>query len=250
MRTQASAIPAPPDRFERRFAMPDPYPQFRPDNLEHLRKQAKKLLRDALNGDAPALARFATVLGPTEPGRFALSQAQFVIAREAGFSDWPKLNNEAAWREDTRSKHQLGSATLHTSESDMPTNESLNLGAIDQIALSCTDLDEAEHFYCEILGLRSSGEVPGVMKFFDCDGVNIVMFKTDSVQSNSVIYFRVPPELGLIERQLTLLKSKGVRVESDPHIIARNWKGRDVWMGFFRDPFGNLLALKSDVPVK
>jgi len=24
--------------------------------------------------------------------------------------------------------------------------------------------------------------------------------------------------------------------------------GRDVWMAFFRDPSGNLLALKSDVP--
>ena len=39
--------------------MSDPHPSFRPDNLEHLRKQAKQLLRGALNGDATALSRFA-----------------------------------------------------------------------------------------------------------------------------------------------------------------------------------------------
>jgi catechol 2,3-dioxygenase-like lactoylglutathione lyase family enzyme len=236
MRTQASSIPAPPDR-ERRIAMPDSRRPFRPDNLEHLRKQAKQLLRGALNGDATALSRFAQVLGTTKSGPLTLSQAQLVVAREAGFTDWPQLHNEAAWRQDTRSKHRLGSASLQPSESDMITSESLNLGAIDQIGLSCTDLDDAERFYCEILGLRSAGDVPGVMKFFACDGVNIVMFKTDSVQPNSIIYFRVPPEPGLIERQLTLLKSKGVRVETDAHIIARNWKDCDVWMAFFRDPF-------------
>ena len=91
----------------------------------------------------------------------------------------------------------------------MITSESLNLGAIDQVGLSCTDLDEAERFYCDILGLRSTGDVPGVMKFFACDGVNIVMFKTDSVQPNSTIYFRVPPEPGLIERQLAIVEVEG-----------------------------------------
>jgi catechol 2,3-dioxygenase-like lactoylglutathione lyase family enzyme len=230
--------------------MPDPHPSFRPDNLEHLRKQAKRLLRAALNGDATALSRFVNVLGTTMPGPLTLSQAQLVIAREAGFSDWPKLTNEAAWRQDTRSKHRLGSASLPPLESAMITNESLNLGAIDQVGLSCTDLDEAERFYCDTLGLRSAGDVPGVMKFFACDEVNIVLFKTDSAQPNSIIYFRVPPEPGLIERQILLLKSKGVRVETEAHIIARNWKGCDVWMAFFRDPFGNLLALKSDVAAK
>jgi catechol 2,3-dioxygenase-like lactoylglutathione lyase family enzyme len=132
----------------------------------------------------------------------------------------------------------------------MKTNDSLELRHIDQIGLSCTDLDEAHRFYCDVLGLRLSGEVPSVMKFFDCDGVNIIMFKSESVPPNSTIYFRVPGEAGLIEQKVNLLKAKGVKVESDAHLIARNWNGRDVWMAFFRDPFGNLLGLRSDVPVK
>ena len=88
------------------------------------------------------------------------------------------------------------------------------------------------------------------MKFFGCDGVNIVMFKGDKIAPNSCIYFRVPGEPGLIEKKLEMLKASGAKVESDAHVIARNWNGCDVWMAFFRDPFGNLLALKSNVPIK
>jgi catechol 2,3-dioxygenase-like lactoylglutathione lyase family enzyme len=132
----------------------------------------------------------------------------------------------------------------------MNTDESLKLEAIDQIGLSCNDLEEAERFYCGVLGLQLSGDVPGVMKFFACDGVNIVTFRSDVVSPNSIIYFRVPPSPGRIERELAILKSKGVCVETDAHVIARNWKGCDIWVAFFRDPFGNLLALKSNVPMK
>jgi catechol 2,3-dioxygenase-like lactoylglutathione lyase family enzyme len=132
----------------------------------------------------------------------------------------------------------------------MSNNQSLKLGPIDQIGMTCTNLEEAEQFYCGVLGLRLSGDAPGSMKFFDCDGVNIIMFKKDEVSPSSVLYFRVPGEVGLLEEKVTLLKSRGVKVESDAHVIARNWNGCDVWMAFFRDPFGNLLGLKSDVPCK
>jgi catechol 2,3-dioxygenase-like lactoylglutathione lyase family enzyme len=129
-------------------------------------------------------------------------------------------------------------------------NDSLNLGPIDQIGLSCTDLDEAQRFYCDLLGLKLTAEALPQMKFFGCGGVNIIMFKTDKVTPGSCIYFRVQGEAGLLEKKVSLLKAGGAKIEGEPHIIARNWKGCDVWMAFFRDPFGNLLALKSDVPVK
>ena len=129
----------------------------------------------------------------------------------------------------------------------MSTNGSLKLGPIDQIGLSCTDLNEAQHFYCDVLGLRHAADAGDTMKLFDCDGVNIILFKGESVAPNSVIYFKVPGKSGAIEEKVTMLKSRGVKVESDAHVIARNWNGHDVWLAFFRDPFGNLLALKSDV---
>jgi len=208
------------------------------------------LLRAVRAGDVQAIARLAAVLGPEFSGPATLADAQYVVARETGFASWPKLQNELSWRSETKTKHRLGSATPFQRGTNMTTSETLKLGPIDQIGLSCGDLDEAERFYSGVLGLRLAGRVPGTMKLFACDGVNIVLFKGDSVTPNSIIYFRVPGEPGLIARKVALLKSAGVKVETDVHVIARDWNGFDVWLAFFRDPFGNLLAMKSDVPAK
>jgi catechol 2,3-dioxygenase-like lactoylglutathione lyase family enzyme len=130
----------------------------------------------------------------------------------------------------------------------MSNNQSLNLGPIDQIGLTGTNLEESQTFYADILGLRLAADLPGAMKFFDCDGVNIILFKKDKPQPAGCIYLKVPGEPGLLQQKVAQLKSHGIKMESDAHIIARNWNGHDVWMAFFRDPSGNLLALKSDVP--
>ena len=62
----------------------------RPD-LDQLRRRAKEL-RDAVRrGDAPALARFAAHHPSAWPDAVSLAAAQFVIARELGFSSWPAL---------------------------------------------------------------------------------------------------------------------------------------------------------------
>lgn len=224
---------------------PSTGPPLRADNLNYLRKQAKSLVRKARDGDADALSRFAAI-----GASVCLSSAQFLIAKDAGFESWPKLQDELHFQEYLKAAHRLDASVPLQPGEKMSTKQTLKLGPIDQIGLNCTDLDMAQKFYCDVLGLRQTGDVPGTMKFFDCDGVNIVIFKSDTVGPNSCIYFRVPGEVGLIERQVALLKSHGVKVESDPHVIARNWNGCDVWLAFFRDPFGNLLSLKSDVPVK
>ena len=57
-------------------------------NLEHLKKQAKKLLKAYQNGDAAAVAR---VRAHCDGGEFTLNDAQFVVAREYGFGSWPRL---------------------------------------------------------------------------------------------------------------------------------------------------------------
>ena len=119
---------------------------------------------------------------------------------------------------------------------------------IDQIGLSCTDLDGAEHFYCDVLGLTLADDIPGMAKLFGCDGVNIIMFKGETVAPASVIYFKVEGIAGKIQERVEQLKARGVKIEQDAQCIAPNWHGKDVYLAFFRDPFGNLLAFKSDVP--
>ena len=218
---------------------------LRAHDLEYLRKQAKQLLRAARGGDVSAIAR----IGPKDES-LQLAHAQHAIAREVGFESWPKLQDELRFRQQVRDKHRLGSGTPLKPGEIMSTitKRSLNLGPIDQIGLSCTDLDEAQRFYCDLLGLHLAGEALPVMKLFAANGVHIVLFKVDSVPPNSIIYFRVPGVAGAIEENVAMMKSRGVKIESDAHVIARNWNGCDVWLAFFRDPFGNLLALKSDVP--
>jgi hypothetical protein len=68
-------------------------------NLDHLKKQAKDLLRQYRNGDAPAVARLSSNLpalsnrSPDEvrDAQLALHDAQSCIAREYGFVSWPEL---------------------------------------------------------------------------------------------------------------------------------------------------------------
>lgn len=63
-------------------------------NLEFEHKQAKKLLRQIQQADPEALVRVHATLRDSvakKPDEFQLSDAQFTIAREYGFTSWPRL---------------------------------------------------------------------------------------------------------------------------------------------------------------
>jgi ankyrin repeat protein len=60
-------------------------------SLEHFRKEAKDLLRDARGGDAGALARVTAAKRSAPGARIMLAHAQLAIAREYGFPSWPQL---------------------------------------------------------------------------------------------------------------------------------------------------------------
>ena len=59
---------------------------------------------------------------------------------------------------------------------------------------------------------------------------------------SSVLYFAVPD----IQAAYGKLKESGVQFEDEPHLIAR-MPAHDLWMTFFRDSEGNLLALMSEI---
>ncbi|HEY1567990.1 MAG TPA: hypothetical protein VGF68_13265 [Solirubrobacteraceae bacterium] len=60
-------------------------------DLEHCRKDAKRLLHGVSAGDAGALARARQLLGDRAQQRFGLSDAQHVVASERGYRSWPAL---------------------------------------------------------------------------------------------------------------------------------------------------------------
>ena len=60
-------------------------------DLEHLRKDVKRLARAVRSGDADAVARAARVLGERTRARFLLTDAQHVVAVEHGYRSWRDL---------------------------------------------------------------------------------------------------------------------------------------------------------------
>jgi ankyrin repeat protein len=78
-------------------------------NLEHLRRQAKDLLKGLKAGETLALERAKPYLprlsgdtGAASPGGFKLAEAQLIIGREYGFASWPKLQRTLVARKPTR----------------------------------------------------------------------------------------------------------------------------------------------------
>jgi ankyrin repeat protein len=85
-------------------------------NLEHLKKQAKELLRSFQQGDAAALERFRFL--PAFSAGANLSGAQHVIAREYGFASWPKLKEHVETAASALDPHALLSAAVCASDAE------------------------------------------------------------------------------------------------------------------------------------
>ncbi len=117
-----------------------------------------------------------------------------------------------------------------------------NLG---QIAINVHDTDRAIAFYRDVLGLPLLFTV-GHLAFFDCGGVRLMLThpeKPEFDHPGSILYFKVL-DITSAHRQML---AAGVHFEDEPHFIAK-MPTHDLWMGFFRDPEQNLLALMSEVP--
>jgi len=85
---------------------------------------------------------------------------------------------------------------------------------------------------------------PG-LAFFDCAGVRLMLnapAKAQSEKYSSIIYYKVPD----LHAAFAALSARGVAFEAEPHLIAK-MPDHDLWMAFFRDPDGNLLALMSEI---
>jgi methylmalonyl-CoA/ethylmalonyl-CoA epimerase len=119
------------------------------------------------------------------------------------------------------------------------------LDRIGQIAFAVADVDRAEAFYRDVLGLRQLYRY-GDLSFFDCCGVRLLLEKANdpkNVGHGSSIYFDCH-DIALAVGELT---RRGVRFDGPPHLIAR-MDDHDLWMAFFADPDGHILALMQEAP--
>ena len=121
----------------------------------------------------------------------------------------------------------------------------LNLSHIGQIALAVADVDRAEAFYKETLGLQKLYRF-GDLTFFDCAGVRLMLEKAhtpEDIGRACVIYFRCAD----IALAVGELEARGVAFTGKPHRIAK-MDDHDLWMAFFKDPDGHTLALMHEAP--
>ena len=121
----------------------------------------------------------------------------------------------------------------------------IGITRLGQIAVNAKDVERAAAFYQNVLGLNLLFKAPPGLAFFDCGGVRLMLDRAEKPEfdhPSSVLYFAVPD----IRSAYGKLKESGVRFEDEPHVIAK-MPTHDLWMTFFRDSEGNLLALMSEV---
>ena len=123
----------------------------------------------------------------------------------------------------------------------------LGITRLGQVAVNVKDVARATAFYRDVLGLRFLFAA-GQLAFFDCGGVRLMLDKPEKAEfdhPSSILYFSVA-DIQAAHRRLV---SAGVVIVEEPHVIAA-MADHDLWMSFFRDTEGNVMALMSEVARK
>jgi methylmalonyl-CoA/ethylmalonyl-CoA epimerase len=121
----------------------------------------------------------------------------------------------------------------------------LNISQIGPIAQPVSDIERADDFYGNVLGLRKLYRY-GNLTFFNCAGVRLLLEQTadaNDARRRGCIYFRCAD----IALAVAELKKRGLSFDSPPHLIAK-MDDHDLWMAFFTDPDGQTLALMQGAP--
>lgn len=122
--------------------------------------------------------------------------------------------------------------------------ETMQIKGIGQIAINIHDTERATVFYRDILGLKHLFTA-GQLAFFDCGGVRLMLSPPSSPQydhPSSILYFKVDD----IQSEFARLKSLNVKMEGEPHLVAR-LPDHDLWLAGFYDSEGNVMEFMSEV---
>lgn len=121
----------------------------------------------------------------------------------------------------------------------------MKLNKIGQISINVKDINRAYSFYQEKLGFSASLETP-TMIFMNCGEITLMLSipeKEEFALGSSTIYFEVMD----IESYYELYSNNDVKFLDVPHLVA-DMGSHELWMVFFKDTEGNLLALMSNKP--
>jgi methylmalonyl-CoA/ethylmalonyl-CoA epimerase len=123
----------------------------------------------------------------------------------------------------------------------------LEIMRVGQVAINVKDVARATAFYRDVLGLKFLFSA-GQLAFLDCGGVRLMLDKPENAEfdhPSSILYFAVPD----IQAAHQKLVDAGVSIFQVPRVVAP-MPDHDLWMCFFRDTEGNVMALMSEVQRK
>ena len=118
------------------------------------------------------------------------------------------------------------------------------LSRIGHIAITVADVQRSLAFYRDALGLEHLFDAGPELSFIDAGGVRIMLTTPQGageVASNSLLYFAVEG----IEAVQAALVERGAQEERAPQLTAR-LPDHDLWIGFLRDPDGNLVGIMEE----
>ena len=125
----------------------------------------------------------------------------------------------------------------------MAATQTVALHTLGQIALTVTDVERATAFYRDTLGMPFLFAFPG-LAFFRLGDVRLMLSlpeQRDPRSMASPLYFRVH-DIAAVHAALV---ERGVMFRDEPHVVHRD-ATMELWMTFFDDPDGNLLALMEE----
>lgn len=118
------------------------------------------------------------------------------------------------------------------------------ISGIRQVAVTVSDVDAALGFYRDILGLAFLFRAGPDLAFLDAGGVRIMLSTPQgagAVGANSTLYFTVAD----IAATHAAMVARGATEERAPQLTAR-MPDHELWIGFLRDPDGNLVGLMEE----
>ena len=115
---------------------------------------------------------------------------------------------------------------------------------IGQIALVVSDVAKATGFYRDVLGLKFLFPAGPNLAFLAAGGVRLMLSTPQGhgeAGKNSILYFKVTDIVGTHAAIL----ARGATNERAPQLTAK-MPDHELWIGFVRDPDGNLVGLMEE----
>lgn len=119
-----------------------------------------------------------------------------------------------------------------------------NVSEIRQIAITVGSVDSALRFYGDVLGLKFLFSAGPDLAFLDAGGIRIMLTTPQgagAVGANSTLYFTVT-DIATVHAALV---ARGAASAREPQLAAK-MPDHELWIGFLRDPDGNLVGLLEE----